>query len=140
MRWSFLGFILCFSSVLSAQAWSDSLVHFEEDTLALSFLDEKIRALKYADPQSTEVLVVMYDSIASLTEDTFYLGTAKLHHADHLYTYEKYDEALIRYVDILNYLENTSEIDLLARTNNNLGSCYQAVSYTHLTLPTKRIV
>ena len=125
MRWSFLGFILCFSSVLSAQAWSDSLVHFEEDTLALSFLDEKIRALKYADPQSTEVLVVMYDSIASLTEDTFYLGTAKLHHADHLYTYEKYDEALIRYVDILNYLENTSEIDLLARTNNNLGSCYQ---------------
>ncbi len=125
MRIGILGFFLSFTSVLCAQNWADSLAQFDKDTSALHFLDEKIRALKYADPQSTEELVVMYDSLASLTEDTFYLGTAMLHQADRIYSLQKYDEALERYIDILNYLENTSELDLLAKANNNLGSCYQ---------------
>ena len=117
--------ILCYSSAVLAQNWSDSLTQFREDTSALNYLDKKIGALKYADPQSTESLVWLYDSLASLTADTFYLGTAKLHYADRLYTLERHDEALLRYIDILKYLENTDELNLLARANNNLGSCYQ---------------
>lgn len=125
MKYVFSACLLLLFCSLAGQNWRDSLLGFESDTAALSYLDKRIGELKYADPHSTEELVILYDSVASQTSDLRYLITAKLNYADRYYTLEDYDEALPRYIDILETLEDTEEYDLLARTYNNLGSCYQ---------------